>query len=249
MLSLRTLTERFARGQSFMRRLPAPMSHVRIIVSPDSQLKYAKLGRGGFDPELLDVVEGFVRPRMPVWDIGANVGVFAVASAAQGAHVLAVEPDPFLAGLLRRSARLNARQNLSLRILSAAISQWNGVSDLMIARRGRASNALIDVSGSDQMGGIRELTTVPTLTLDTLATAVAPPSFIKIDVEGAELLVLKGATELLRSVRPSVYIEVSDENVVEATEIFHSASYRLYSPKEMGRQLDRCVFNTIALPD
>ncbi len=61
------------------------------------------------------------------------------------------------------------------------------------------------------MGGVRYTQYVPTLTLDSLLHSFSPPQLIKIDVEGAEELVLQGATKVLTVCRPSVYLEVGSQ--------------------------------------
>ncbi|MFV0294874.1 MAG: FkbM family methyltransferase [Hyphomicrobiaceae bacterium] len=248
MMWMRTLVERLARGRSLVRRLPSDYRSVKIVVSPDSQLKYLRPGRKGFDAELLDIADQFSGPDKKVWDVGANVGVFSLASAARGAKVLSIEADPFLAGLLRRSLEINARMGLDVRVLCAAIAHSNGIGELMIAKRGRASNALKAAKGSDQMGGVRQEVTVPLLTMDVLMDGSFAPDFVKIDVEGAEIMVLAGAEKLLRDIRPVIYIEVSQRNAEEATAILHKANYKLFSPSDTGIEISECVFNTLAIP-
>jgi hypothetical protein len=58
-------------------------------------------------PELFSLAEKLIRPGDVVWDVGANVGLFTFAAAAKTGptgKVLAIEPDPWLGTLLRRSA-------------------------------------------------------------------------------------------------------------------------------------------------
>ena len=79
------------------RRLPKVFGGAPILVSPDSALAFWKRDLGSVDPYLLSMARELVRPGMVVWDIGANVGLFAFAAAALGApQVLAVEPDIWL---------------------------------------------------------------------------------------------------------------------------------------------------------
>jgi Methyltransferase FkbM domain len=87
--------------------------------------------------------------------------------------------------------------------------------------------------------------------LDGLLDNRAAPSVVKIDVEGAEAAVLRGATRLLRDVRPRIMCEVSDANREQATSIFKDAGYVLYDAEQNWPdcgQVTRCVWNTIALP-
>jgi FkbM family methyltransferase len=223
-------------------------------VSPDAQLKYLKPGDEAFDADLLRVVDAHVREDSIVWDIGANVGVFAFAAAsiARKGSTLAVEADLWLAQLMRRSLRLESNQGLQLAVLPSAISDRNGVATFMIAQRGRASNALESAGGRSQMGGIRERLTVPTITLDTLLNFFGAPTFVKIDVEGAEEMVLRGAERLLREVRPTIYIEVGKEQCDAVTELLIANGYSLFAGPSSGAAaatpLQSCVDNTLAVP-
>jgi hypothetical protein len=103
---IRATLEKLARGWAFPRRLPRTVGGSRIWISPDARLRLLQPGTRGFDKGLLDCASVLVQPGHKVWDIGANVGVFAFAAAGRagsGGRVLAVEPDPWLFGLLQRS--------------------------------------------------------------------------------------------------------------------------------------------------
>lgn len=247
---IRRLLERISRTRAFMRRLPDEFGRAPLYVSADAQLKFLRPGRIGLDAMLLDRVAEWITPEMRVWDIGANVGVFAVASAARNARVLALEPDPWLAALLRRSAALAENRHLDLWVLCAAASDHNGTATLQIAGRGRASNALEGFGGS-QMGGVRERNLVPTLTMDTLMASWRRPDFVKIDVEGAEGLVLAGAARLLTEARPMFMIEVEQRRSATLAKLFAAYAYRLFDaeqPSQGRAPLTHCPFSTLALP-
>jgi FkbM family methyltransferase len=236
------------------RRLPAQVGALALYVSPDSQLKYLKPGIQAFEETLIQMVVEHIKIDSNVWDIGANVGVFAFAAAgvARKGQVLAVEPDIWLAQLLRRSVSLQRGDVANIRVLSAAVADSDGVAEFIIAKRGRASNYLAATGGWTQSGGERERACVATLTLDTLLNAFAQPTFVKIDTEGAEVLALRGATKLLAEVRPTLYLEVGKENAEEASRILASAGYRLFdgrgAPTEGRQALSSCVQDTLAVP-
>ena len=250
---LRTMVERLSRGRAFKRRLPAEFGRTALYVSPDSQLKYLKPGASAFDAELLRVAREELRQGDVVWDIGANVGVFtfAAASRTQSGDVLAVEPDIWLAGLLRKSANLRQNRMLGVRVLPAAIATEHGVETFLVAQRGRASNALSGPGARGEAGGIREQVLVPTLSLDLLLRSNSAPGFVKIDVEGAEELVLEGATRMLSEIRPTIYIEVGSKACDPVTTLLKDSDYRLCDgalPKGENRTIERCTFNTLAFP-
>lgn len=249
MSTLRTIAERLSRGRVLQRRIRVLGRSVPLLVTPDAQLKYLKMGAQAFDHDLIHIAEAHLAPDSRVWDIGANVGVFtfAAASVATEGTVLAVEADIWLAGLLRRTATLPAHAGHQVCILPAAISDADGVATFLIASRGRASNALEAAGGRSQMGGARERQHVPTLTLDTLLRSFPAPDFVKVDVEGAELMVLRGASRLIHQVRPRFYIEVGRELAAAVWEIFEGAGYTALSPQ--GERLDgTCAPNTFFIP-
>lgn len=248
MMKFRKFAELVARNRAFKRRMPKPF-RASILVSPDSQLKYMKPGRAGFDPMLLEVVRAHIRPGTAVWDVGANVGVFSVAAASLGASVVAFEPDVWLAALLERTRALADNRDFDFKVVAAAVSNRVGVAEFLIADRGRASNALQETGGRSQSGGTRTKCMVPTLTLDCICETLPCPDFVKIDVEGAELMVLEGATTLLRR-RPRLLIEVGANHAQQITRLLTAAGYLLFDaskPIETAGPIDLCTENTLAL--
>lgn len=209
-LTPRSMLERLSRGWSFWRQLPEEFDRRPIKVTPDSALRYLNWGARAYDPMLLNLAVDHVGKGAVVWDVGANVGVFALAAAARGAEVLAIEPDPWLHSLLLSTGRHPKNRDLSFDALCCAIAAECGVTRLQIAVRGRSANCLEGLS-SGQMGGIRHSLLVPVLTLDTLLQHRPAPALIKIDVEGAEALVMRGAQKLLAEVRPIFFIQSGKE--------------------------------------
>ena len=245
---IRRLAELLARGRTFRRRLRVAGRLAPIWVSPDAQLKYLKPGKRAFDRDLLELAEQRLRSNDVVWDVGANIGTFSVAAAtvAVDGEVVAIEADIWLAGLLRRTAAepfFGGR----IKVVPCAVAAEPGVARFVIAARGRASNALEIGGGRSQMGGAREVVLVPTLSLDILLESLQPPSFVKVDVEGVELMVLRGASRLLRDVRPKMYVEVDQRLAAEVMQVFAAANYGAFDPRS-GERLDHCLENTLFQP-
>jgi FkbM family methyltransferase len=251
---LRRLVERLSRGRVFVRRLPGEFASARLYVTPDAALAFLKPGAAAYDTALLNFASEFVQRDHVVWDIGANVGVFTFAAAHRtgpGGTVIAVEPDLFLASLIRRSARLKANAHLNVQVLSTALANEASVATFLIAARGRASNALESAGGRSQAGGVREKQLVPTLTVDLLLQYLPAPHAMKIDVEGAEMMVFSGATRLLTDVRPVIYVEVGDEYHQSLAQLLHQHNYVLFDgdvPPETRKPIQTCTFNTLACP-
>lgn len=251
---VRSLLEWMSRGVVFKRRMPVEFGRRELFVSPDASLKYWRTNLWKVDPVLLNAARLLVSRNDVVWDIGANVGLFSIAaSELAGAHgrVFAVEPDPWLSELLRKSAGLNVARGAPIKVLSVAVMQAPGIAELKIARRGRAANFIEGREPSTQTGGVRATVTVPTASLDWLLDWWPAPDVLKIDVEGAEASVLQGAVRLLEGARPKILCEVSAANCEAVTAALKSARYLLHDAAAFqpgAKPLDRCAWNTLAIP-
>ena len=249
MSRLRTIVERLARGRTLKRTITVSGKPTPFFVSPDAQLKYLKLGSKTFDRDLILIAERFLTETSIVWDIGANVGAFTFSSASVASRgtVVSVEADIWLATILRKSTRLEAYRDSDIRIVPVAVSDSDSIATFLIASRGRASNALEAVGGRSQAGGSREKQYVPTLRLDTLLHSMPEPDFVKIDVEGAELLVLNSASKITGQIRPVFYIEVGQDTSADILDLFHRKDYLAVDPD--GKVLNkRCARNTLFIP-
>ncbi len=242
------------RNTTFRRKLPKEFGSAAIYVTPDSALQFLKpsLASQSMSAPLLTLTRRVIAPGDHIWDIGANVGVLAFAAASkvgtQGS-VLAVEADLFLGWLLQRSVNANIKKFPNVKVLCVAISQRMGFTVLQIAERGRASNGLATASTRSQSGGVRYNQDVVTISLDSLLDYYRAPSLVKIDVEGAEIFALRGATRLLSEIRPKIYIEVGGEQSEEATKILMDNGYELFDGESPTfASVDHCVFNTLAIP-
>jgi FkbM family methyltransferase len=225
---LRTVLENASRRLIFRRRLPDPFAAARIYASTEGGLRYLRPRAAGIDPALLGLAAELIRPGDTVWDIGANLGLFtfaAAAAAGPAGQVLAVEPDAHLVTLLRRSAAANPGM-ASVSVLGTAVADQVGVARFHVARRNR-STSYLDGFGTSQAGGSREVHTVPTVTLDWLGQRFPAPGVIKIDVEEAEVLVLRGAEEVLRQ-GATVICEVAGTNAAAVRDLLRPHGYELY---------------------
>ena len=173
----RRLLERMSRNIVLERRLPKRLGGARIFVTPDSALRFWSWSVESAQPLLLRWAERHVHVGDTLWDVGANVGVFAAAAASRaGPHgrVVAIEPDLCLAQLLQRTARARGDSMAPIVVLSCAVAETLEPRTLNIAARGRSGNHLDGVSHSSQTGGVRASALVMTVTLDWMLEPVAP---------------------------------------------------------------------------
>lgn len=252
---LRKIIETLGQKIVFKRRLDDRYGRRPFYVSPDAGLKYLKRNLNDSHSELFRLADRFVLPGGHVWDVGANVGIFAFAAAARAGadgSVLVIEADPLLASMIQRSALLEENRDRNIQVLCAAASTGFGVSKFHIAMRARASNSLHSPDSPhahSQSGGVRYVQPVCTLALDSLLDEFAAPSVIKIDVEGAELMVMSGARRVLKQCRPVVLIEADKLSSPQLVDLFRENDYELFDgEKDALTPIAECSYNTLAIP-
>lgn len=133
---------------------------------------------------------------MIIIDIGANIGYYALLESqlAIKGHVYAIEPVPENFHLLNRNIALNNYLNISTYPL--AIGDVEGISDMYVYDKCNWSSFIFNPEGK-----IIDNIQVPVITLDKFIEvyAVHKPNFIRMDVEGFEYNILKGASRTLQA--------------------------------------------------
>ena len=172
--------------------------------------------RGKYELEELDFVRRTIQPGQTVLDIGANIGLFTVTMASvtgPTGKVYAFEPLEDLATLLARSV---AENDFSDRVVleRAAINDKPGSGQLISASKTTNAGGAYLNNGQVPLG--HEASEVKLITLDTYPVR-RPVHFIKIDVEGAELLAFRGARELLKHDRPVILSELHPEQLLKVS--------------------------------
>jgi FkbM family methyltransferase len=172
---------------------------------------------GLYEREKQELISQEVSRNTVFYDVGANVGFYSLlASALVGlGRVFAFEPAPRNLGYLRKHLELNSATNVE--VLELAVSDKNGVTRFHVEPSGLMGHLSSD-------GAIR----VPTATLDSLVVEgrILPPDYIKMDIEGAELLALHGATETVQRYRPVIFLATHSPEVhVECSRLLESWGY------------------------
>lgn len=151
---------------------------------------------GNSEPESAGFIGSFLKPGMVFFDVGAHIGEYTlIASRAVGPtgaiHAFEAQPDTF--ALLRRNCTANGAENVKLN--RSAVCDRQGEVEFDISEEPSMSSMAAAVEVERKRARIR----VPGVTLDQYCqTHCTWPSLLKIDVEGAELLVLRGAADVLR---------------------------------------------------
>ena len=140
-------------------------------------------------------------------DVGANLGGYAVLMHPHSARVAAFEANPDLCAKLRWQSWVRP----SIKVYGVALSDRAGTQTLRIPDdHGRSTLE----RGNDLGGRTARSVSVETRRLDDMG--FRDVGFIKIDVEGHEMAVLRGAEALLRESRPALLIEAQDEHREDA---------------------------------
>lgn len=127
-----------------------------------------------------------------VWDVGANVGFYSLLAARKAAKVIAFEPLPQNLSYLDRHIALNGLQH-RIEVCPVAASDYDGTGLFSI------------VPGNRSEGSLRPYGTLSVRTV-RLDSHDSIPDMIKIDVEGNEHEVLRGAVETMRAHHPLVLV-------------------------------------------
>lgn len=183
---------------------------LRLFVDLSDQVVGMGVLRGSYETEELELVRRHVRAGDTVLDIGANIGFFTVNLAAMvgdRGKVYAFEPSPRVAGLLESSVHENGFDG-RVEVARAAVAERPGRLDLFLGHDplNLSGSYLVRTAAPPEDPG--EVLAVPVVQLDAEPLR-RPVAFIKIDVEGAEPLALRGGERLLREDRPTILAELN----------------------------------------
>ncbi|HZS49613.1 MAG TPA: FkbM family methyltransferase [Bryobacterales bacterium] len=172
-----------------------------FIVPRKNKAEWAAGGFKRYEPEQVACFEKLIHPGDCIFDVGANVGFYAIwfSRLAVAGRVVAFEPDPANVELLRRNLELNKVCNVAVE--PCAVSDYAGERRFAVDSATGSTGTLEShqTYGSRLEGGPQMFATVRTTTLDEAAREYGYPALMKIDVEGHELAVLKGARQVLGS--------------------------------------------------
>jgi len=156
-------------------------------------------------------LRNFISPGMVVVDGGANYGIYSLAAArlvGPAGRVFSFEPCLESFSVLQKNIGLNCLQNV--RLFRAALADKEGSASLYHSGRGPTSFSL----GPPAHGSCRsEVVTTSSLHKILQEENAEHVGLIKLDVEGAEMSVLRGMTATLTRFRPKLIIEIHPKNL------------------------------------
>jgi FkbM family methyltransferase len=200
----RWLVARFLSDESFVHTINVgPAAGLRFEVTlPLDKPVWA----GVYETEFTTTIIEHMKPGDICYDIGGYRGYISGAMALAGAlRVFVFEPLAANQRALRRLCELNPQ--LPIDVITVALGNIDGPALFKVmpdSSMGKLSNSLFQ-SNATATGEMP----VTVRQIDSLLRSrqIPPPNVVKIDVEGAELDVLSGALEMLRTSRPAIFLE------------------------------------------
>lgn len=222
-----------------------PVGSVRaVLAGPARGLRYRMFSSYGLAPlygawerEVQDLVARHLGPGGVAYDLGANYGLHTLLMArrvGKEGHVYAFEPVPELQLSLRENVGLNGFGNVTC--LELAVSDATGTASFFLLAGGKSIGSLAETGVADGA----ELV-VNTVSLDDFVfeRGGRPPTFVKVDVEGAESRVLTGARRVLAEHHPILLVELhTPEQDVAVGRILVEHGYEAYRVEDGSRIRD-----------
>lgn len=156
-----------------------------------------------YQQEAVELMLQLVKPNSKILDVGAHIGTFSLAAAANDCQVLAIEASPFHAQLIKSSAKNN--QFDQLHVFNAAVSDVPGSLEFHV--NGPWGGVVMPEDNSSHEGTIVKVQALPIRdVLKELEWSMV--DFIKMDIEGYEIAALTSMSELLQDPKaPPIFYE------------------------------------------
>jgi FkbM family methyltransferase len=182
-------------------------------------------------------------------DIGANIGIFSLLAAKRNHNVIAIEPESLSFAMLNLNIYDNKLNN-TVTAFPLSIDCFNKVSHLNIYKMGwgRSMHSFdTDIIIDNQKNEPEFLQGSIGICLDNLLEQIKfTPDYVKIDVDGNELRVIKGSNDLLKSKNiKSILIEIDPERVLEKKEIIDIFEQNSFKFDKKHSTHSNYIFNKI----
>jgi FkbM family methyltransferase len=202
------------------------LAGARLILDLHSQKDY---WLGTYEMELQQAVADWVKPGMTAYDLGANIGyVSLLLAGAVGptGKVFAFEALPANQERLTSNLKLNSNENI--RLISKAVADKSGATTFLVHSSG-GMGKLSGSTGSDRDHSNKIAVEVISIDDFVFQDNNPPPQLIKMDIEGGELLALRGMSRALKESRPVLLIELHGKQAAEiARRTLRDANYSLH---------------------
>jgi len=213
----------------------APYSRGFININTGNMHEYEILFHNIYEPAITTLIKRIVKQGDVCLDIGANIGtltlVMAYTTGLEG-KVIAVESNPAIASRLQKNIDLNRLTNCQL--IQAAISNKNGTTTLFCAQDNAYHQGWSSLKPSERTPNKINVDLIRGTALNE-EIGKGPLTFVKIDVEGHDFIVLQELHDLISVHRPHLVLEYvknlweeHGSNIDEAIQFFNDLEYHVY---------------------
>ena len=190
--------------------------HVKMRLDPEDLGPRWILESGKYETASFNMVREHLFAGATFIDIGANFGIYSLQAApivGPAGHVIAVEPNPEAVRLLQ--VNIAASEAGMVTVAPVACSDAESMLDLYVAPKSNTGETSLSQTNAAQEGAIRRTYKVRARPLDDIIreSGVTRVDAIKIDVEGAEYVVLKGAQQTLDRFHPMLLVEIVERQL------------------------------------
>ena len=189
---------------------------VVFLVTPDDIIESYLLHSGTWDPEVWSIIKSKIGPGATMIDVGAHIGTMSLRAArvvGDTGSVVAVEPNPNTLRKLRTNIALSGAWNILVEPVACGATE--GKLPLYVSGHVNSGGSSLSKNNALNQGGAGTSVEVPIVPLDSIVERAGLTRIdeIKLDVEGAEVQVLRGAENSIRKFRPAIVSEVIDEQL------------------------------------
>lgn len=208
--------------------VPLETRGLRSLIATDD-IDFLHDAEGDYYRRVVDLVQ----PGFSIFDVGAHFGLYTLAfveAVGDLGRVISFEPNPASFDILTRTIAINELSNIVP--IQAAISDQVGRSEFQVTGE-PAESHLRDANSQHRQA--KECFEVDVTTIDEFAANSGYlPDLIKIDVEGSEVAVLRGAADTLKAQRPVLCCEIhesvgggNDGSVVDIEQVLRDLEYQV----------------------
>jgi FkbM family methyltransferase len=190
--------------------------NIKMRLDPEDFVSRTILENGEWEPASWQAMREHMSTGATFVDVGAQIGYYSLKAATlvgPGGHVIAIEPNPETIGKLEANIQASGAKVISVQ--PVACSDGEAILSLFAAAAGNTGETSLSKMTAAQSGAVVHTYKVRARPLDDIIreSGVQRVDVIKIDVEGAEYLVLKGAQQTLARFHPAVLVEILDHQL------------------------------------
>jgi FkbM family methyltransferase len=204
---------------------------------------------GSYENDFLKIVSQYLDTNRDAVDVGANVGFFSIFFAKKiesSCKVLSIEPIPNAFEFLKKNVKRNGCMQ-KIVLYNGAITDKKIGNVTLNTMEGREEYSSIGTIDKKYVKNYKvNQVTIQGTTLDNLVYQYnIKPGFIKIDTEGAEFLVLKGALKTIKEFRPIIISELCDDfleklnhSAKDVIDLLIENNYKVMNAKTLTEKID-----------